>query len=224
MQFLRNLSLTEYFKENPKRIRFAFPVTWIYISPLTFFTHHTNSFQYFLNIFRYAEVQWSPEARPGWPLDPGWSSPGQQLPSLPRCPGGTPGLQHHGLLGTTTAIIRVSMVTAVVILVDFLFTPQSTLCFCSRGKTAQSRNSPLSFLTCFLTFPHHPLLVITDSYVSWLFYKHPIGFLLDLEGIFLQHFVFGLLTGWYKLHLYIYILKVAPITIYVFFLGPYYFP
>ena len=51
MQFLRNLSLTEYFKENPKRIRFAFSVTWIYISPLTIFTHHTNSSGYFLNIF-----------------------------------------------------------------------------------------------------------------------------------------------------------------------------
>ena len=38
VQFLRNLSLTEYFKENPKRIRFAFPVTWIYISPLIFLT------------------------------------------------------------------------------------------------------------------------------------------------------------------------------------------
>ena len=95
MQFLRNLSLTEYFKENPKRIRFAFSVTWIYISPLTIFTHHTNSSGYLLNIFRYAEVQWSREARPGWPLDPGWSSPGQQLPSLPRCPGGQSHAAEH---------------------------------------------------------------------------------------------------------------------------------
>ena len=87
MQFLRNLSLTEYFKENPKRIRFAFPVTRIYISPLTF--SPSSPLHYLPDVSRSAEVQWSHETRTGWPLDPGRPPPGQQLPSLPRCSGGT---------------------------------------------------------------------------------------------------------------------------------------
>ena len=97
MQFLRNLSLTEYFKENPNRIRFAFPVTRIYISPLTF--SPSSPLHYLAHVSRSAEVQWSPETRTGWPLDPGGSPPGQQLPSLPRCSGGTHSTQSRDSKG-----------------------------------------------------------------------------------------------------------------------------
>ena len=82
LQFLRNLSLTEYFKENPKRIRFEFPVTWIYIHKPTYILNNKYTLHYLL--CRGPMATWGWARLTAWPRPVNTKPATAQLASLLR--------------------------------------------------------------------------------------------------------------------------------------------